>query len=54
MFSNLFPHKSHGLLRGLLIIMILAAFALGTTMCSSDSDTEEEPVEEPSGFTIRF
>ncbi len=46
MFSNLFPHKNHGLLRGLLILMILAAFALGTTMCSSDSATEEEAVEE--------
>jgi basic membrane lipoprotein Med (substrate-binding protein (PBP1-ABC) superfamily) len=46
MFSNLFPHKNHGLLRGLLILMILAAFALGTTMCSSDSTTEEEPVAE--------
>ncbi|MGD8804401.1 MAG: BMP family ABC transporter substrate-binding protein [Chloroflexota bacterium] len=46
MLSNLFAHKNHGLLRGLLILMILAAFALGTTMCSSDSATEEEPVEE--------
>jgi basic membrane protein A len=45
MFSNLFPHKNHGLLRGLLIIMILAAFALGTTMCSSDSGGDEEPTE---------
>jgi basic membrane lipoprotein Med (substrate-binding protein (PBP1-ABC) superfamily) len=46
MLSNLLMHKNHGLLRGLLILMILAAFALGTTMCSSDSATEEEPVEE--------
>jgi basic membrane lipoprotein Med (substrate-binding protein (PBP1-ABC) superfamily) len=43
MFSNLFPHNK-GLLRGFFIIMILSAFALGTTMCSSDS-AEEEPAD---------
>jgi basic membrane lipoprotein Med (substrate-binding protein (PBP1-ABC) superfamily) len=41
MSSNLFPHKNHGLLRGILIIMILAVVALGTTMCASDSASDE-------------
>jgi basic membrane protein A len=46
MSGNLFPHKNHGLLRALLILMLLAAFALAMTMCSSG--TEEQPTEEPA------
>lgn len=44
MLSNLFLAKNRGILRGLVIILILGAFAVGTTMCSSES-AEEEPTE---------
>lgn len=44
MLNNLFLAKNRGVLRGLVIILILAAFTLGTTMCSSES-AEEEPAD---------
>jgi len=44
MLSNLFETKNRGFLRGLIIVLILAAFALGTTMCSSET-AEEEPAD---------
>ena len=49
MLSNPFLDKKNGLLRGLIIILMLSFFALGTTMCSSDEAAEEEPAaQEPA------